>query len=130
MAFHKFIKSILEGKPIPVFGDGTQKRDFTYIDDIVDANYAVIEKGKPGSVYNIGGGHVEILNHVLDLLSELTGMEVKKNYIEKQRGDVDRTAADISRARKDLGYAPRFDVRKGLTNEIEWIRSMLERKLI
>jgi nucleoside-diphosphate-sugar epimerase len=124
MAFHKFIKAILHDKPITVYGDGTQKRDFTYIDDIIDANVSAIRHGKPGEVYNIGGGHVEILNDVLNLLSELAEKKGNIVYSEKQHGDVNRTSANIKKAKMDLNYHPKYNLRQGLANEIDWIRSL------
>ncbi len=124
MAFHKFIKAILHDKPITVYGNGTQKRDFTYIDDIIDANLFTISRGKPGEVYNIGGGHVEILNDVLTLLFELADKEGTVQYLEKQHGDVTRTSANIQKAKTDLDYHPKYNLRQGLANEIDWVRTL------
>lgn len=124
MAFHKFIKSILHDKPITIYGDGTQKRDFTYIDDIIDANLSAMLYGNLGEIYNIGGGHVEIVNDVLNLLSDLAGKKGNIIYTEKQHGDVHRTSANIQKAKQDLGYSPKYNLRRGLTNEIEWIHSL------
>jgi nucleoside-diphosphate-sugar epimerase len=126
MGFHKFIRAILDDKPITIFGDGTQRRDFTYIDDLVDANLSAMTSGVPGEVYNIGGGHVEELNQVLALLAELAGKKANLQYIEKQKGDVDRTSADITKAKRDLKYQPKYDVRRGLKNEIDWIRLLIK----
>jgi len=128
MGFHKFIRAILEDKPIGIYGDGTQMRDFTYIDDIVSANVAAMNQGTPGEVYNIGGGHVEQLNHLLTLLQELAGKPAILNYQEKQRGDVFRTSADIRKAQRDLGFAPQYDIRRGLSHEIDWIRNLIDKE--
>lgn len=121
MAFHRFFKSIAEGRPIVIFGDGEQTRDFTYVGDIVAACLQAVERGRPGEAYNIGGGHQEKLSSLLPLLEEICGRKVAFVHEEKQKGDVLHTLADISRAREELAYAPRTDLREGLRQEWEWI---------
>lgn len=123
MAFHRFIKAILTQDEIVVYGDGRQTRDFTYVRDIVEANLLAVKYAKSGEVFNIGGGNRISVKEAIRILEELTGLKAKIKYIEKQKGDVRDTYADISKAKKELGYNPRVDIKEGLKREIEWIRS-------
>jgi nucleoside-diphosphate-sugar epimerase len=127
MAFHKFIKSVYNNEEIMIFGDGEQTRDFTYIDDIIDANIEAIRSPVVGEVFNIGGGSRITVNHAINIIEGICGSKARKKYIEKQRGDVNHTSADISKARKILEYNPKFDLEKGLANEAAWLRDNLER---
>lgn len=124
MAFHKFFKLLSEGRPIPIFGDGRQTRDFTFVDDIVAANLACLERGREGESYNIGGGHREPLRELLPVFEEITGVKPRLQELERQKGDVPHTFADIRKARADLGYAPRTALREGLAREWEWIQAL------
>jgi UDP-glucose 4-epimerase len=124
MAFHKFFKALAEGAEISIFGDGRQTRDFTYVDDIVAANLACLDRGRDGEVYNVGGGHREPLLDILPLFEEITGRKPKLRRVERQKGDVPHTFADIRKARADLGFAPRTPLREGLAREWEWIRGL------
>lgn len=125
MAFHKFIKAILNDEEIPVFGDGNQTRDFTYIDDIIDANISAMNAEATGEVFNIGGGSRITVNDTIAIIERVCEKNAKKKYIEKQKGDVIHTAADISKAEKFLDYAPKYDIEKGIANEVAWLRSIL-----
>ncbi len=107
MAFHKFFKSTSENKPITVFGTGDQTRDFTYINDIIDAIFACITHGQTGETYNLGGGNRKMLKDLLPLFEEICGKKISVKWEEKQKGDVPHTLADIQKAKKDLGFAPR-----------------------
>jgi UDP-glucose 4-epimerase len=120
MAFHKFIRSALQDKPIVIFGDGHQTRDFTFIDDIVEANRLAAEKGTPGGVYNLGGGSRITVVEVLDKLGGILGRPIEVRNIERQHGDVTHTYADTTRAQKDLGFAPRVAIDEGLAREAQW----------
>ena len=122
MGFHRFIARLLRGEPLPVYGDGEQTRDFTFIDDIVEANLLSLNEGAAG-VYNIGGGSRVTLNDVLATLGELTGRQVTLDRQGKQPGDVRHTAADTSRARSELGYQPVVSLREGLARQVEWMRA-------
>ncbi|KPL13573.1 UDP-glucose 4-epimerase [candidate division WOR_3 bacterium SM1_77] len=125
MAFHKFIKAILHDEEIPVFGDGNQTRDFTYIDDIIDANISAMNMEATGEVFNIGGGSRITVNDTIAIIERVCERKAKKKYIEKQKGDVIHTAADISKAKKFLGYAPKYDIEKGIANQVDWMRHTL-----
>lgn len=122
MAFHKFFKAICLGEPITVYGDGQQTRDFTFVDDIVNANIAALNQGQPGEIYNVGGGHRRILKELFPLFEEISGREVRIQWETKQKGDVPHTSADISKAARDLGYAPRTALEEGLKQEWQWIK--------
>jgi UDP-glucose 4-epimerase len=124
MAFHRFFKAVAEGKPITIYGDGKQTRDFTYVDDIVEACFQALERGRPGETYNIGGGHRERLDNLLPLLEEICGKNLSIVQEEKQRGDVLHTLADIAKAKEELGYAPRAVLKEGLREEWDWIRGL------
>jgi nucleoside-diphosphate-sugar epimerase len=121
MAFHKFFKAILEGREIAVYGDGRQTRDFTYVDDIIEANLAASKRGKIGQVYNVGGGHREELARLFPLFEAICGRPVRIRRLERQKGDVLHTWANIDKARKELDFRPRTDIRAGLQQEWEWI---------
>jgi len=124
MAFHKFIKAILKGEEIVVYGDGNQTRDFTYVDDVVEANILAMKaEGIIGEVFNVGGGSRISINEVINLLRSITGLKVKVRYIEQQKGDVKHTGADISRTKSLLNYHPQFPVDKGIKCEYDWLSS-------
>ena len=122
MAFNKFIKAILRDEEIVIFGDGEQTRDFTYIDDIVDANVSALDAQVIGEVLNVGGGSRITVNDTIRIIEDVTGKQAKIKYIEKQKGDVRHTGADISRAGKLLGYKPAYDLNKGIANEVDWMK--------
>lgn len=122
MAFHRFIKAVLTGDRIRLFGDGAQSRDFTYVDDIVAANIAAAESDVAGQVFNIGGGSRTTVNEVIASIGTIVGREPIVDNLEVQKGDVRHTAADTSRARAALGYAPRVPLRTGLERESAWVR--------
>jgi nucleoside-diphosphate-sugar epimerase len=126
MAFHKFFRAISEDRPLEVFGDGEQTRDFTFIDDIVEACFSASRKGKPGEVYNIGGGHRERLKDLFPLLESICGKKIKTKPSERQKGDVLHTFADIQKAQRDLGYSPRTDLEQGLREEWEWVKTLYQ----
>ncbi|MCX6566369.1 MAG: NAD-dependent epimerase/dehydratase family protein [Candidatus Aminicenantes bacterium] len=128
MAFHKFFKAILEGREIPVFGDGTQTRDFTYIDDITSALVSAERNGPAGEIYNIGGGHREQLSSLFSCFGEITGRPVKTRRVERQKGDAPHTFASITKARRDLDYTPRTALRDGLEREWAYVRNLYEKR--
>lgn len=125
MAFHKFFKSILQDEAIPIYGDGQQTREFTYVSDIIAANLAAaIAPAAVGEIFNIGGGSRVVLAEVLDTIEQIVGKPIKRNHIEKAMGDARHTAADISKAQKLLGYQPQVSLTEGLTKEWQWIKSL------
>jgi nucleoside-diphosphate-sugar epimerase len=125
MAFHKFFKSILQDEAIPIYGDGLQTRDFTFISDAVAANLAAATVPEAvGEIFNIGGGSRVVLKEVLDTMEEIVGKPIKRNHIEKAMGDARHTAADVSKAQRILGYQPKVSLREGLIQEWEWVKAL------
>jgi UDP-glucose 4-epimerase len=121
MAFHRFLTAVRDGKPITVYGDGEQTRDFTFVSDIVAANLAAAERGRAGSVYNIGGGSRVTLKHVLELIRAVTGKAVAIQREPEQKGDMRHTYADTSAARRDLDFTPRVALENGLDQQYRWL---------
>ncbi|MCL2938308.1 MAG: GDP-mannose 4,6-dehydratase [Trichodesmium sp. MAG_R02] len=125
MAFHKFFKWILQDKPISIYGDGQQTRDFTFISDAVAANLlAAIVPLAVGEVFNIGGGSWVVLAEVVNMMERIVGRPIKKNFVEKARGDARHTSADVSKAKTILGYQPQVSLEEGLRREWEWVQSL------
>jgi nucleoside-diphosphate-sugar epimerase len=121
MAFHKFIRALLGGHEIAIYGDGTQTRDFTYIDDIVDG--LVRARSAPaGSVMNVGGGNRVSLSDAIATVGEIVGIEPKLTVQGVQAGDVRDTWADISQAAELMGYQPTTQLGAGLAEEVRWLR--------
>jgi nucleoside-diphosphate-sugar epimerase len=121
----RFISALLGGERPVIYGDGKQSRDFTYIDNVVDANLKAAETAQGiGQVINIANGERSSLNQLLAELKSLTGKaDVIPDYQEPRPGDVKHSLADISRARKLLGFEPRVDLRTGLELTINWWKS-------
>lgn len=124
MAFHRFTRALLEGRPLTVYGDGEQTRDFTFVSDIVAANLAAAERGVPGGVYNIGGGSRVTLRHCLDTLMAIIG-QGRIDYQATQHGDVRHTFADTGRAREELGWQPQVTLEEGLRRQVAWHQASL-----
>jgi nucleoside-diphosphate-sugar epimerase len=125
MAFNIFIDRILRGEPISVYGDGSQSRGNTFVDDAVEGTIRAAERGQPGAVFNIGGGEVRDLNWVIKTLEELTGRTAEIDRQPPRAGDQLHTRADIGRAQAALGYAPTTPLREGLCRQVEWQRSQM-----
>jgi len=120
----RFIGALLSGKPPTIYGDGTQTRDFTYIDDVVDANLlAITSERSPGKVINIAGGREISINDLASTLSSLIGAGIEPVYGPPRPGDVLRSVADISRARELLGFAPAVSFEEGLRRTVEWFKA-------
>ena len=124
MAFHRFIRAAVEGRPVKVFGDGRQRRDFTFVGDIVAATLAAGDHERPEMIYNVGGGSTVTLREAITAIGEVAGREVRVDYQDTVKGDVRHTSADLSRARSHLGYAPVTSLREGLAAEAAWIARM------
>jgi UDP-glucose 4-epimerase len=125
MAFHRFIRAILANAPLIIYGDGMQTRDFTFVGDIVEANLLAAGRGRPGEVYNIGGGSRVTVRQVIALLEEIIGRPARVEFAPAQKGDVLHTAADISKAARELGYQPKYSLREGLAQEVAWLEGRL-----
>jgi nucleoside-diphosphate-sugar epimerase len=125
MGFHKFLRAAIEGRPITVFGDGEQTRDFTYVQDAVSATIAAATRGVPGRVYNIGGGSRVSINQVLDMIGRVSGRAPAVSVDSAQKGDMRHTYADTSLARADIGFAPAVSLEQGLAAEYQWLMEHL-----
>ena len=124
MGFHKFLRAASRGEPIAIFGDGEQTRDFTYVDDAVEANVLAATRGAAGGVYNIGGGSRVTVNEVLRIIGRVTGRAPIVDRQPAQKGDMRHTFADTTRARTALGFIPRVGLEEGLTAEYRWLSSI------
>ncbi len=121
MAFSRFLRAAAAGEPIVVYGDGTQTRDFTYVDCAVGATLAAADRGRLGGVYNIGGGSRVSINEVLELVARCTGRRLTIRREPPQKGDMRDTYADTSLARAELGFAPSVDLAQGLEAQLRWL---------
>jgi len=126
MAFHKFITAVMNGDQIEVYGTGEQTRDFTFIDDAVQANIQAFKSARAGEVYNIGGGSRIKLIDAIRIIEEIVGTEANLVYTEPQRGDARHTFSDVTKAKKDFDYAPQVDVKSGLEKHYEWLKKNVE----
>lgn len=122
MAFNLFIRAILKDESITLYGDGKQTRDFTYISDIIDANLRAAQSTVAGEIMNIGGGSQTSMQEVIRSLGEMSKKTIRVNTVDAQKGDVRHTLADISKARKLIGYNPTVQLKDGLKQEYEWLR--------
>lgn len=126
MAMHRLIEAALGGPAFPLYGSGSQVRDFTYVGDVVAANLASVEADvPPGSVMNIAGGDSTTLSEVIALVEEITGHDVPLDRLPPQAGDVERTGGSTERAGRLLGWAPSVSVAEGLRLQAAWHRSRL-----
>ncbi len=130
LAIHKFTSLIESGKPVPVFGDGSTGRDYTFIDDIVAGVLAAIEyeppikpAAAPFEIFNLGNSHPVRLSQLIDLLEHATGKKASRDQKPSQPGDVPLTWADVSKAGRLLGYRPRTDLKQGLNKFVAWYRA-------
>ncbi len=123
MAIHKFVRCVHEGKPIPFFGDGSTRRDYTYVADIVDGVVRAIDRCEGYEIYNLGESATTSLAELVEWIGEACGIEPIIDRQPLQPGDVTITYADISKAKERLGYDPSTPVRKGLEHFVAWYRS-------
>jgi len=126
MAIARFVRDVLEDRPIPFFGDGSSRRDYTYIDDIVDGVVAAIERCAGYEVYNLGESATTSLSELVERIGELCGRDPRLERLPAQPGDVPVTCADVSKARERLGYAPKVPLAEGLKRYVEWCRAWRE----
>ncbi len=122
MAIHLFTKAIDQGGLVPFFGDGSSRRDYTYVDDCVAGVIAALDKGRGLKLYNLGESATTSLSELVALLGEALGRPVRLDRKAEQPGDVPITFADIGRARHELGYDPQIPVREGIGRFVAWYR--------
>lgn len=130
MAYFKFADAITAEREIEIYNNGDMKRDFTYIDDIIDGIDAIIREGyrqSPGSVphavYNLGNNQPEQLLDMIEFLEDCLGKKAKRKYLPMQPGDVTATFADIELAKRDYGFTPKVGMREGLSRFATWYES-------
>ncbi len=127
LAIHKFARLMSAGEPIPFYGDGSTRRDYTYVDDIVQGIEGAIAYAASRSasfdVFNLGESDTVPLARLVELLSAALGVEPVLDRLPAQPGDVEQTYADVSRARAALGYAPRVRIEEGIPRFVEWFRA-------
>lgn len=120
----KFARALLNGKPLTLEGDGTQSRDFTYIDNVVQANLKALDApGVSGELFNVGCGKRYELNDVIRELAGIIGVQPEVERLPGRPGDVPHSLADISQARQLLGYEPTVDLHEGLQRTVAWLRN-------
>jgi UDP-glucuronate 4-epimerase len=124
LAIMKFIQLIEAGEEIPFYGDGTTGRDYTYIDDIVQGVVASIDRVAGCEIINLGGDEPITLTQMVQTIEQATGKKAKLKHLPDQPGDVPRTMADITRARRMLGYEPRTAFAEGVAKQVEWWRTI------
>ena len=126
MAFNLFISAALRGEAITIYGDGEQSRDFTFIQDIVDANIAAAKCDSNDLVCNLGGGSRISVNELIEMLRDIMGSSVQVQHIERQKGDARHTGADVTRAQQALGFSPKVQLRQGLEAEVAWLSDQIK----
>lgn len=122
MAPYKFTKLIGEGKPIDVYGDGTTKRDYTYITDVVPGIAASLEKDYDYEIFNLGRSDTVELKRFISIIENALGKKARINRMPMQPGDVEVTYANIEKARKILGYKPKVNIEEGISEMVRWFR--------
>lgn len=123
LAIHKFAKLIVGGKPVPMFGDGSMMRDFTYIDDIIDGVAAAIDKCSGYEIFNLGESRPVRLDDLIKEIEKALGKKAEIQRLPLQPGDVEKTFADVSKAKKILGYSPKTEISTGLNKFADWFKS-------
>jgi UDP-glucuronate 4-epimerase len=123
LAVAKFAALIDRGEPVPMFGDGTTRRDYTFVDDIVDGVVRAVSRCTGHHLYNLGNSDPVELRRLIELIGEALGKPPRVEQLPEQPGDVRQTYADVSLARRELGYEPRTPFREGLRRFAEWFRA-------
>jgi UDP-glucose 4-epimerase len=125
-AIPAFVTSILKNEPPTIYGDGEQSRDFTYIDNVVEANLLAARAEKTeGQIVNIACGKVVTVNEIIDMINDIVGKNVKPIHTQPRPGDIKHSLADITLAEKAIGYKPVVEFRQGLESAIKWYRENL-----
>ncbi len=131
MAFTKWIRSVFLGEPIRVFGDGKAVRDFTYVEDVVEATFLAAGESVAGHrIYNVAGGSPVDLNEVFEMLGELTRRPMDIRHENPALGDPDRTGGDTARIEHDLRWQPRWSLRDGLASQVDWFEQAWKAGLV
>jgi len=123
LAIYKFTKSIVEGRPISKFGDGSSRRDYTYIDDIIQGVVAALRyEGSNFEIFNLGESETTTLNELISLIEDAIGKKAIIEFLPEQKGEMPRTYADISKAQALLNYRPQIKIGVGIPRFVKWFR--------
>ena len=122
MAIHRFARAILDGTPLTMYGDGSTSRDYTYIADVVGGILGALDSPVPHGVYNIGNNVAHKLADVVALLEQAIGKTATIEHLPEQPGDPPHTCADITAARRDLGYNPQTELSEGIRRFVDWLQ--------
>ena len=122
MAIHKFTRLVYQGEKIPMYGDGSSRRDYTYIDDLIDGILGVIDHHKGFEIYNLGESETTSLKELIRLIEEALGKKAAIETMELQPGDVSVTYADITKAKRMLKYHPKVKMKEGIQRFVEWYK--------
>ena len=122
MAISPFIQKIMTGQPITLYGDGSTSRAYTYVDDIVDGIMAATNFPVPYGIYNLGNDHTVTLAELVALIEKVTGKRAQIQRVAKQPGDAEKTSADLTFARRDLGFQPKISLEEGLRRTADWVK--------
>jgi len=122
MAIHKFTRLIDRGEKIPIYGDGSSRRDYTYIDDLIDGILGVIRHHKGFEIYNLGESQTTSLKELIQLIEEAFGRKANIEMVASQPGDVSVTYADITKAKRMLRYQPRVKMEEGIERFVDWYK--------
>lgn len=123
MAIHQFVRLVEAGQPVPLFGDGTARRDFTYIDDIVLGVMAALDRPFPFEVFNLGESETIELKDLIGVIEQCVGKKARIQALPAQPGDMPVTYADITKARRLLNYRPTTPVKEGVRRFVDWFRA-------
>ena len=122
MAIHKFTRLMDQGEKIPIYGDGSSRRDYTYIDDLIEGILSVIHHHKGFEVYNLGESQTTSLKELIKLIEGALGKKAMIEMLEPQPGDVSVTYADVSKAKRMLKYQPKVKMEEGIRRFVEWYK--------
>jgi UDP-glucuronate 4-epimerase len=128
MAIHYFVRMIDEEKEIPIFGDGSSSRDYTYVDDIVKGIVASIHLNCEFEIFNLGNSNPIRLNNLIDLIEKELGKNAYRVYLRMQSGDVEHTLADINKSKAILGYEPAVSIEEGIKKFVDWYQKSGNKK--
>jgi nucleoside-diphosphate-sugar epimerase len=121
MAFARLLEALAAGEPFPLYGDGSASRSFTFVGDAVTATTAAMAVGRPGEIYNVGGGEEATMADTVALAERLAGRELSVDRLAAAPGDVRRTKADGSKAERELGWRATTSLEAGLEAQWEWV---------
>ena len=125
MAINRFVRAVINGETIGIFGDGNQTRDFTYVEDVVECNLLAARSNLAGEIFNVGGGSRISVNELVAKIERTAGNKARLEYIEKQRGDVKDTLADTGKAKEILHWQPKVKIEEGLERYLNWVRDQI-----